>query len=164
MLEQHFLWCVPENTGSSGDLGPQRICDFSGLELGICIQALFGNLWYHSLRMVWSSLKLTHLPGFILKRSILFSPENIFHGKWENVAESFVQRWKSIVYMIFFEIKLQFQPGPMLNNFKSNMMGDASVSSMWLQGKPAENIYRGFWRDKGRLNSTDSLSVKSMIY
>ena len=48
VLEENFLRCVPENTGSSNLQGHSEFLIYSGLELGICMLALFGSLLQHT--------------------------------------------------------------------------------------------------------------------
>lgn len=56
-------------------------------------------------------------------------------------------------------MKLQFQPGPMVNNFKSNMMKDATGSSMWIQGKPLRTHIEGSkWTKEDSILQTDWVS------
>ena len=48
VLAENFPRCVPENTGSSNLQGHSEFVIYSGLELGICMLALFGRLLQHS--------------------------------------------------------------------------------------------------------------------
>ena len=140
VLAEHFLRCVPENTGLSGIRGHSEFVISSGLELGICMLVLFGSLIQHSSEEVLI-FPVAETPASVHSgKSLTFPLHRTLHtgiGQMLQIALSSGGNLFSTWY--FPKYNCNFNQAPWCKPLNPLSREAEAGSSLWILGKPVEN-------------------------